>query len=236
MWFSILKNKLLTKPKMQLRIKDVKDIEDDEPCKKKLEEYVNFFKKQYNYNIHNDPEIINILQEYEFKPLKENHTAYSKQTLFNTEGFGRTELWENNILVTFIRLHYYGNYQENRWKDVPESVACKALDMIDNAEINTMRDQKTFQNEKMNVGENWYYIHVNYKIGERDGTVDFTAEIFSKEGWIYELSLYQKNINKRLEEVYSDKETSRRAWRQSWRYSKELWDIFYKKASPKNWK
>ena len=28
MWFNILKNKLLTKPKTQLRIKDVKDIED----------------------------------------------------------------------------------------------------------------------------------------------------------------------------------------------------------------
>lgn len=236
MWFSIIKSKLLVKPKTQLRVQDNKEVEDDEPCKRKLEEYVNFFKKQKNYNIHNDPEIINILEEYEFKPLKENHTAYGKWDVFHVGGFDKTELWENNDIVTFVRLNYHGDYHENRWKDVPEKVACKALDMIDNADINMMSEKNAFQNKKMDVGENWYYIHTQGLIGERDGVVEFWMEIFSKEGWIYEFSLYQKNINKRLEEVYPDKETSRREWRQSIGYVTKLWDIFYKKASPKNWR
>ena len=53
MWFSIIKSKLLVKPKTQLRVQDNKEVEDDEPCKKRLKEYIDFFQKQQkNYYLH----------------------------------------------------------------------------------------------------------------------------------------------------------------------------------------
>ena len=122
MWFSILKNKLLTKPKTQLRIKDVKDIEDDEPCKKKLEEYYNYFITQKNnYNIHNDTEITNIYNKYGLTNVEENY--YNDEAVISKH---------NNIFKGATLFGYYTvHLEKNVFSELPEKVACRFLDLIE---------------------------------------------------------------------------------------------------------
>lgn len=226
MWFSILKNKLLIKPKTQLRVQNNPTVDDDEPCKKRLKEYIDFFQKQQKkYEIDADPEVKNVLEEYKLKPLKKEgdyttlyNVYYANRT---NSALQRTMLENNDFILSSLIIHYHADFNPDLWEDLPERVACEVLDMVDNqieSEVYTR------------VGP--YQIGVYYKNSPK--RVQFDIEVFSHEGYVFDIQLYHVVRVTKLEKIYNDKRKGN--LKASLPFIRKMKDILNKKADPKNWR
>ena len=176
MWFNILKNKLLTKPKMQLRIKDNKEIEDDEPCKKKLEEYNNYFIKQRDYhNIKNDTEITNIYNK---------HGLTNRDVNYYEDGVTITR--HNNRFKGATLLYYMTDNLDKDFLEIPEKVACRFLDLIESVAGRHSEEMDGYEMYLENI--------IDEHEPSRDGvwiyeSHDFTAYITKAGRYVYRISL-----------------------------------------------
>ncbi|QDP65194.1 MAG: hypothetical protein GOVbin140_95 [Prokaryotic dsDNA virus sp.] len=216
MWFNILKNKLLTKPKTQLRIKDVKDIEDDEPCKKKLEEYNNYFIKQRdNHNIQNDTEITNI---------------YNKHGLTNLEvtsfDDGLTIARHNNRFKGVTSLYYMTDNLDKDFLEIPEKVACRFLDLIESVAGR--------HSEEMDG----YKMYLENMIGEREPLGDdvwiweyhnFTAYIAKAGRYVYRIALSGTIMVEEIDVLLTND-------REATNFYNDMSNIIMDKIDSKNWK
>tara|TARA_B100000131_G_C18125691_1_gene614622 strand:- start:1561 stop:2241 length:681 start_codon:yes stop_codon:yes gene_type:complete len=226
MWFSIIKNKLLIKPKTQLRVQDNKAVEDDEPCKKRLKEYIDFFQKQKkNYEIMKDPEVNNVIEEYKLKPLKKEadytdlyHHFYSDSP---NSYIKRIMLENNDFILSNLIIHYHTDFRPDLWEDLPERVACEVLDMV---------DSQTESEVYTKVGS--YEIGVYYNSSPK--RIQFDIEVFGDEGYVFDIQLYTSVRVTKFEKIYNDKrKTNLKA---SLLFIRKMKDIFNKKADPKNWR
>lgn len=231
MWFSIIKNKLLTKPKIQLRVQNNKAVEDEEPCKKRLKRYIDFFEKQdKNYKVMEDPKIKNIIEEYKLKPFKKEGNFTD---LYYTEDMGyptRNALENNDFFVSLLMVYYYVNYDRDLWKDLPERVACEVLDMI---------DSKTEAVVKQWVGS--YHIGVEYNNNPQslyglDSGAQWVIDISMdrEDNHILFMELYNTVTITPFKDIYKDKRNEN--LEASRPFVNKIKDIFDKIADPKNWK
>ena len=215
MWFSILKNKLLTKPKTQLRIKDVKDIEDDEPCKKKLEEYHNHFKTQrVNYIIHNDTKITNIYNKYGLTNVEENY--YNDEAVISRHN--------NKFKGATLFGYYTANLEKDAFSELPEKVACRLLDLIESVD--------GYYGQKMDGYE--LYVENTNRIQTNahallDDTRDFTAYIREAGRYVYIISSSGTII-------IEEKNSSLRYSTEASSFYNDITEIILDKLDPKNWK
>tara|TARA_Y100000589_G_scaffold165393_1_gene157307 strand:- start:53218 stop:53898 length:681 start_codon:yes stop_codon:yes gene_type:complete len=224
-WFSIIKSKLLVKPKTQLRVQDNKEVEDDEPCKKRLKEYIDFFQKQQkNYDVIEDPEVKNVIEEYKLKPLKEEadytplYYSYYKDS---DREFKRNLLENNDFFVSRLLIIYDYDIKEDLWENLPERVACEVLDII---------DSQTESSVYSDVGP--YSITVVYRNKPNRVQWDITISIDDRNVIYFEL--YQVVRITAFEEIYNDKrKTNLEA---SLPFIGKIKDVFNNKADPKNWR
>ncbi|QDP65195.1 MAG: hypothetical protein GOVbin140_96 [Prokaryotic dsDNA virus sp.] len=124
MWFKILKNRLLIKPKTQLRVQDNPITDDDEPCKKKLkeyQEYMEFMKK--NYKASKDKKLLKLLVGLGGIIFR-RATGYA---LVSYARWNEGEIRQNHINVLL---------DPEQFEKIPERVACKALDLLESNKIN----------------------------------------------------------------------------------------------------
>ncbi len=135
-WWTIVKQgKILTLPKTQLRIKKPEKVDTDDTCNKKLEEYANKVKglKMHMKDFFNT----------ELSNSKWNGLLQIKRDMTRTkqwsEGFA-IEPSQNAIVgVSGSQYITEGGWQfeAKAWKytEVPEKVACAALDLLQNAQF-----------------------------------------------------------------------------------------------------
>ena len=122
-WFSIVKNRLLVKPKTQLRVQDIKEIDDEEPCKKKLREYYDYILEQARtYAIKNDAEVQSIYNDHDLT-IDDGWTSDKAISKHNGKFGG---------LIAFDYGSVYIDSEE--FSKMPERVACRMLDLIDSEE------------------------------------------------------------------------------------------------------
>jgi len=215
-WFSIVKNRLLVKPKTQLRVQDNKEIEDDEPCKKKLEEYNNYFWKQMNnYNVQNDTEITNIYNKYGLTNVDVNY--------FNDE---LTFTRHNNRFKGATVLNHVTDNLDKDFLELPEKVACKFLDLIESV--------AGYHSEKMDG----YEMYLENTIEEPERLSDdvwiweennFIAYITKEGRYIYRISTSGTIIVEEIDALLrNDREASN--------FYNDMSDIIMDKLDSKNWR
>ena len=218
MWFSIIKNELLTKPKTQLRIKDVKDIEDDEPCKKKLREYYDYILEQKRtYGIKNDAEVQSIYNDHDLT-IDEGETSNYAINKHNKK-FGALIIFDYEVASIY----------SEEFSKIPERVACRMLDLIDNED---------YYEETIDG----YTLRVFFGEGEETHATDdtliwqdigFRLEIIvnSSQQTVYDLAggayIHIETKDKRRD---FEKDMSARD------FYNDIFDFLTNKIEPKNWK
>lgn len=139
MWFKILKNRLLVKPKTQLRVQDNPTVDDDEPCKKKLKEYheyIEFMKN--NYKASEDKKLLKLLVDV-------GKIIFRKATGLASISYATWN--EAEIRQTYVSIKV-----PERFKKMPEKVACKALDMLESDKFNIEVNIDGYT-----IGHVWFY-------------------------------------------------------------------------------
>lgn len=123
MWFKILKNRLLVKPKTQLRVQDNPTIDDYEPCKEKLKEYHEYMEfMKNNYKASEDKKLLKLL------------VGVGKIIFRKTTGLALVSYATWNEAE--IRQNYVSTIVPEQFEKIPEKVACKALDMLESDKFN----------------------------------------------------------------------------------------------------
>tara|TARA_B100001939_G_scaffold244494_2_gene211905 strand:+ start:567 stop:1184 length:618 start_codon:yes stop_codon:yes gene_type:complete len=139
MWFSIIKNKLLIKPKTQLRVQDNPIIDDDEPCKKKLKEYTEYMEfMKNNYKASEDKKLLKLL------------VGVGDITFRKGKGLSLLSYAEWN--EGQISQNYVNVVVPEQFEKIPEKVACKALDMLESNNWNNLVDI-----DKYKITHAWSY-------------------------------------------------------------------------------
>jgi hypothetical protein len=139
MWFSIIKNKLLIKPKTQLRVQDNPTVDDDEPCKEKLKEYMEYMEfMKNNYKASEDKKLLKLL-------VGLGEIIFRKGTGLALVSYAT---WNEGE----IRQNYLNVVATEQFEQIPEKVACKALDMLEsdkyNVEVNI---------DRYAINHTWFY-------------------------------------------------------------------------------
>ena len=123
MWFSIIKNKLLIKPKTQLRVQDNPTVDDDEPCKEKLKEYMEYMEfMKNNYKASEDKKLLKLL-------VGLGEIIFRKGTGIALVSYATWN--EGEIRQNYINTVFPGEFEK-----MPERVACKALDILESDKYN----------------------------------------------------------------------------------------------------
>lgn len=217
-WFSIVKNRLLVKPKTQLRVQDIKEIDDDEPCKKKLREYYDYILEQdKTYSLKNDAEVLSIYNDYDLT-IEQGWT--SKQAISK----------HNKKFASLIVFEYVYSINSEEFSKMPEKVACRMLDLIDSEE------------DYYEVIDG-YFLRVSFGADEVDDSITddtlvwqdmgFRLEIIvnSSHQTVYDLSgVAFLHIETKDKTIHSEKDTSVRD------FYNDIFEFLTNKLEPKNWK
>tara|TARA_B100000131_G_C18125691_1_gene614623 strand:- start:2246 stop:2944 length:699 start_codon:yes stop_codon:yes gene_type:complete len=131
-WFSIVKNRLLVKPKTQLRVQDNKEIDDNEPCKEKLKEYYDYVERQKNnYDITNDEELKESYEGWDFKieyrPIMATPHTGVKATKYSESVGDQSIDFSSAHLVIFSPI----KFNKEAFEKLPEKTVCKILDKLE---------------------------------------------------------------------------------------------------------
>lgn len=131
-WFSIIKNRLLVKPKTQLKVKDIKEIDNNEPCKEKLKEYYDYVERQKdNYDITNDKELKESYEGWGFKiehmPMMGTSHTGVKATKYSEFVRDQSINFTSEHLVIFSPI----KFNKEAFEKLPEKTACKILDKLE---------------------------------------------------------------------------------------------------------
>ena len=217
-WFSIVKNRLLVKPKTQLRVKDIKDIDDDEPCKKKLREYYDYILEQdRTYGIKNDAEVLSIYNDYDL-------------TIDNGWTSNKAISKHNKKFASLIVFDYGLEFNSEEFSKMPEKVACRMLDLIDNEE-----DYQEVIDD--------YFLRVYFGEDEEDDSITDDTLVWQDMGFRLEIIVNSSHqtvydlaggaylhIETKDKTIDFEKDMSAR------NFYNDIFEFLTNKLEPKNWK
>lgn len=185
----------------------------DEPCKKKLEEYNNYFWKQLN-NIQNDTEIKNIYNKYGLTNLEVTSLD---------DGISISR--HNNRFKGITSLYYMTNNLDKDFLEIPEKVACRFLNLIESVDAG-------FHSEEMDG----YKMYLENEINEieDDGVWiwerhNFTAQLSTAGRYVYRISLNGTII---VEDIHFLSRNDREATN----FYRDVSNIIMDKIKSENWK
>lgn len=186
-WFSIVKNRLLVKPKTQLRIKDNKEVKDDEPCKEKLKEYYDYVERQKDiYDITNDEELKESYEGLDFKieygPVMSTPHTGVKATKYSEFVGDQSIDFSSTHLVIYSPI----NFNKETFEKLPEKTACKILDKLEeNIEKEHYFESPIIDGYKVVISIE--KMPLRYQEGDFGG--HFMVSIYSKGGVISDFGL-----------------------------------------------
>ena len=218
-WFSIVKNRLLVKPKTQLRVQDIKEIDDDEPCKKKLREYYDYSLEQARtYGIKNDAEVQSIYNDYDLT-IDDGSTSDKA-------------ISKHNKKFASLIVYDYGSVliDSEEFSKMPERVACRMLGLIDSEE--------DYYEEI-----DGYFLSVSFGEDEEDDSITDDTLIWQSIGFRLEIAIDSSHqtvydlaggaflhITTKDETIDFEKDMSARD------FYNDIFEFLTNKLEPKNWK